>query len=916
MISPKYCKSLVAASILASFSHGSIATQLTPIETVQDTWTNDTNKTQINGATGVLRIDTNKMRAFIQFNITDIPAGEVVESATLTMVAAKNKVTIPDTYIASVTGDWDEAKLNADTDDHLVWGATLASATNIAPLATVEFDVTKGIAGNGLYTFGVNMKDKDARSIKWQTKNAGVIPTLTIKTKAVASSDSNAPVFSDTATIAIDASGPLTDINTKMSVKAIDDIDGEITAQISAIDGISGGNTALVSGAHTITMTATDAAGNSASKDVTVHIKPFLTISQDASVAPGKDTTVTVSLSGPAAVYPVDIDYSVSGSAAVNQTGQLVFEDAKPKTLDVAIISSAQANESATLTLTNADNAQLPSSPSVTLTVVAGNTAPIVGLTFSQGGQTLSNIDAKSHHAITYIDATGGLVTVTANIRDINDKDLHDVDWGISENAFSASGESFTFDPAALSGPYTINVQALENNTPESLSSSLGVGVIVAPSLPPLSAESDSDNDGKKDLDEGYLDSDGDGIVDYLDNSDDRSQLPIGLNQQPLQTLNTLELSLGTIAAAARGILASSATLTPEELVQYTTDDSGTPLNNTTDEGYAAIKGATLINFTVSGLNHGGVASVVYPLADGMVITEQTKYRKYTQENGWTTFVSDSDNSISSAAKDAQGSCPAPLSELYTDGLTAGANCIELQIVDGGIYDADGLENGRVEDPGLLAEFNQAPTLAQNIVLADASVSVAYTANIAAQANDAGGDTLTFTKVNGPDWLTISSGGELSGTPGQSAKSSNIITVSVSDSKGGVAQETMSLAVNVAPIFKTEVITLDSAFQNVAYSANIAVQATDTQGNVITYSKLNGPYWLKLSPLGELSGTPLHADIGQFDITVSVTNASGATSTAKMTITIEAEEEESLAGSLSIGLMTLLGLVSLRRRKA
>ncbi|MCK4737205.1 MAG: hypothetical protein KAT10_01490, partial [Sulfurimonas sp.] len=56
-------------------------------------------------------------------------------------------------------------------------------------------------------------------------------------------------------------------------------------------------------------------------------------------------------------------------------------------------------------------------------------------------------------------------------------------------------------------------------------------------------------------------------------------------------------------------------------------------------------------------------------------------------------------NAVHSAASTA-GACPAPGSDTYSVGLTAGHDCIQLTIQDGGPNDADGLANAEVKDPG------------------------------------------------------------------------------------------------------------------------------------------------------------------------------------------------------------------------
>jgi hypothetical protein len=96
----------------------------------------------------------------------------------------------------------------------------------------------------------------------------------------------------------------------------------------------------------------------------------------------------------------------------------------------------------------------------------------------------------------------------------------------------------------------------------------------------------------------------------------------------------------------------------------------------------------------------GNSVDIVLPLQDN--IPEFAVYRKYSDEQGWQDFVEDADNSVASTGS-VNDVCPAPDSNVYTAGLTEGDNCVRLTIKDGGPNDADGLENGTIDDPGGIA---------------------------------------------------------------------------------------------------------------------------------------------------------------------------------------------------------------------
>ena len=70
-----------------------------------------------------------------------------------------------------------------------------------------------------------------------------------------------------------------------------------------------------------------------------------------------------------------------------------------------------------------------------------------------------------------------------------------------------------------------------------------------------------------------------------------------------------------------------------------------------------------------------------------------------------------------------------------------------------------------------------------------------YTGKLAAYARSAIGSSLTFSKLEGPDWLTISPDGTLSGKPGTGDIGPNIFTVQVSDFSAETATATLAIDV-------------------------------------------------------------------------------------------------------------------------
>jgi len=110
-------------------------------------------------------------------------------------------------------------------------------------------------------------------------------------------------------------------------------------------------------------------------------------------------------------------------------------------------------------------------------------------------------------------------------------------------------------------------------------------------------------------------------------------------------------------------------------------------------------------DFEVHGLTTGEAVQIVIPL--NTALPSNAVYRKFNNNgDNWGTFITGNGDLLASATATSTGVCPAVGSASYTNGLTAGDNCIQLTITDGGLNDADGTANGQVVDPGTIAQVN------------------------------------------------------------------------------------------------------------------------------------------------------------------------------------------------------------------
>lgn len=185
---------------------------------------------------------------------------------------------------------------------------------------------------------------------------------------------------------------------------------------------------------------------------------------------------------------------------------------------------------------------------------------------------------------------------------------------------------------------------------------------------------------------------------------------------------------------------------------------------------------------------------------------------------------------------------------------------------------------------------NTTPVFASNpIVKSDATEDLAYIENISGDATDVDGDVLTFSKISGPAWLTIASDGTLSGTPSNSDVGLNSFVAEVNDSNGGTDQTTVEIRVintNDAPIFNNDPIIKTDAIVGSTYISDLISDATDADGDVLSFSKISGAPWLSISVAGDLSGTPTSDDTGLNSFNIEVNDGNGGIDTAVLEITV------------------------------
>ncbi len=486
--------------------------------------------------------------------------------------------------------------------------------------------------------------------------------------------DDYPPVISLPQAVVIDATGLLTSLPALPAPSAYDVGDGEVRVTLV------GATPYLAPGRHTLAWRAADAAGNEASVDQIVDVRPQISLGPDQVRAEGSTAQVRFILNGVSPSYPLNVDYIVGGTATPDDhdlfAGTVTFaEDEVEKAVTVQISADAVAEGAETIEVSLVGDGNFGAKRTHVLTIVEENVAPAVRLSIAQGSRPSRVIAANE-----------GPVLIVAEVDDPNPQDRHTFEWWLPAGAAvgSVNAANVTLDPSSLApGVYEIEVVVRDNGMPPKRTAA-GELIRIIATAPELSDTADSDGDGIPDAQEGWGDANGNGIPDYLDANSPSNVLSEHAGDGGRYLIEAepgLRLTLGALAAARNG---GGASLSAEELIA-----AASPVDVVANAG-------GYFDFIMRGIpTPGASASIVIPQREP--IPAEPVYRKL--DGIWFTFVEDARNALASAPGQ-QGVCPPPGSEAYTPGLTPGDRCVRLTIEDGGPNDVDGEANGSIKDPG------------------------------------------------------------------------------------------------------------------------------------------------------------------------------------------------------------------------
>ncbi len=203
--------------------------------------------------------------------------------------------------------------------------------------------------------------------------------------------------------------------------------------------------------------------------------------------------------------------------------------------------------------------------------------------------------------------------------------------------------------------------------------------------------------------------------------------------------------------------------------------------------------------------------------------------------------------------------------------------------------------NVELEEPPV--EENNPPVITSSpITQVDENTQYDYGVN----ANDADGDTLTYSLLQKPSWLSIDSNtGLITGTtPSVNSDTDYTVKVKVVDGEGGEDTQTYILTVkNVEepPVNNNpEIVSspVKNVYENQIYSYD--VNANDADGDTLTYSLLQKPSWLSIdSNTGLITGTtPEVVSNTNYTIQSKVTDGNGGEDTQTYILTVKNVEEQ------------------------
>ncbi|OHU92126.1 Ig-like domain-containing protein [Pseudoalteromonas amylolytica] len=640
---------------------------------------------------------------------------------------------------------------------------------------------------------------------------------------------------------------------------------------------------------------AVDGQGLQATVSQNVNVNPLVSLQKNSRIAEGNKHSVVVYLNGRSPNYPVTIPYTVSGTSDSADhdllSGEVVINSGFQTSIEFETFADSDIEGNETIVITLDSSLNIGTRGSSTVTISEANIAPTLSTKVVQ--------EAQERELVT---STDNEVTITATVADANPNDQVSVSWQTSAPLLNLSvvPELFVFNPLDVApGIYKVKVTATDNGTPN-LSTQKDVYIEVIESLAPL-GDTDSDGDLIPDSQEGYTDSDGDGIPDYQDAISDCNVM----QERALQATQYLVEGDPGVCLRKGATVVQNQTGGIELLTEELPSDPD------------ALNIGGLFDYIATGLpQEGDTYSIVLP--QRVPVPAGSVYRKL-KDGQWHNFAIEDGNQVLSAQGEP-GFCPPPGDNQWTVGLIEGSWCIQLNIVDGGPNDDDGVANGVIVDPGGIA----VPITDNALPVATAdSVEIVSGQTIIIDAlgndSDADGDTLSITGATVDFGTVVVQDNQLHYTPPAMFVGEALIQYSITDGNGGTSHSTatVSIITNKAPVTVNDTAVSNGSALVIDVLANDSdpegtalhlVSATAEHGSVV----VNSDNMLSYTPQSGFNGTDT--------ITYVVRDEYGATSQGTVAVTVNSQQTTTITNSSSGsfgGLLVLLtSAMFIRRSKS
>jgi len=207
-----------------------------------------------------------------------------------------------------------------------------------------------------------------------------------------------------------------------------------------------------------------------------------------------------------------------------------------------------------------------------------------------------------------------------------------------------------------------------------------------------------------------------------------------------------------------------------------------------------------------------------------------------------------------------------------------GPHDVVIRVTDtGGYFSEQSYVLTVVETPSNVApEFTSAPP-------ATASVggSYAYTPT----ATDADGDTVSFSLIDVPAGMQMFDGETITWRPTADQVTRHELLIEVGDGRGGVALQAFTVDVTGPQVNHAPQITSQPGSSiDVGGEYEYIVQATDVDGDTLSYELVDGPVGMLMDHLGVVRWMPI--EVGYYPVSVRVTDSRGGYTTQSFTLAV------------------------------